>query len=278
VKALVVVESDPFWHYPDRQRLVKALDRLELLLVLDYLPSPLVQRAEIVLPTLTLFERAGSSFINQEGRVQSAPPLHHGGVPMAQISPDRHPPRDFLNYVPGSDPRPAGEVLAELAGVMGREMPQGDLWRWLAEQNPVFARLRSLPEQLFGLRLIPGEQTADDFVIAAATPEEAPGDAFELLLVDWTFGTEELAAYSPYIRQVEPPPGLLMHLGDAHSQGLGDGDRVAVELAGGRLEVQLKLDAGLAPGVLVLPRHRLLDWRRVPESPALVPRDRIKKV
>jgi NADH-quinone oxidoreductase subunit G len=278
VKALVVVESDPFWHYPDRQRLVEALDRLELLLVLDYLPSPLVQRAQIVLPTLTLFERVGSSFVNQEGRVQWVPPLHHGGVPMAQISPDRHPPRDFLNYVPGSDPRPAGEILAELAAAMGREMPQGDPWGWLAEQNPVFGELASLPEQPFGLRLIPGKQAADDFTVTAATPEEAPGGAFELLLVDWTFGTEELAAYSRYIRQVEQPPVMLMHPGDADSLGHGDGDRVAVELAGGRLEVQLKLDAGLAPGILVLPRHRLLDWQQVPESPVLVPRDRLKKI
>ena len=42
VKALVVVESDPFWDYPDRERLVRALEKLELLVALDYLPSPTV--------------------------------------------------------------------------------------------------------------------------------------------------------------------------------------------------------------------------------------------
>ena len=42
IKALLVVESDPFWDYPDRERLTRALEKLELLVVLDYLPSPTV--------------------------------------------------------------------------------------------------------------------------------------------------------------------------------------------------------------------------------------------
>ena len=39
VKALLLVESDPFWSFPDRERLKRATDRLDLLLVMDYLPS-----------------------------------------------------------------------------------------------------------------------------------------------------------------------------------------------------------------------------------------------
>ena len=118
IKALMVVENDPFWDYPDRGRLVRALDKLELLVALDYLPSPTVQRADIVFPTLTLFERNPSSFVNQEGRLQLAPPVHLGGIPMAQISPEKHPPRTFLSHIPGGEPRTPAEILQELAAAM----------------------------------------------------------------------------------------------------------------------------------------------------------------
>ncbi len=70
IKALVLVENDPFWQSCDEERLAWALERLELLVVLDYLPSPTAARAHVLLPTLSLFERTPSSFVNQEGRAQ----------------------------------------------------------------------------------------------------------------------------------------------------------------------------------------------------------------
>ena len=85
VAALVLVETDPFWFFPDRSRLEQALGKLELLIVLDYLPSPPVSRADIFLPTQTLFE-AGGIYVNQEGRAQWAPPVYKGGLPIEQIS------------------------------------------------------------------------------------------------------------------------------------------------------------------------------------------------
>ena len=73
IKALLLVESDPFWAFPDQERLRQSIDKLELLLVMDYLPSKAAQVAHILLPTQTLFETE-TSFVNQEGRVQFAPP------------------------------------------------------------------------------------------------------------------------------------------------------------------------------------------------------------
>ena len=79
IKALVLVENDPFWTFYDEARLAWALERLELLLVLDYVPSPSVKRAHVVLPTVPVFERTASGFVNQEGRAQAALPVHWGG-------------------------------------------------------------------------------------------------------------------------------------------------------------------------------------------------------
>ena len=282
IKALVVVENDPFWDYPDRERLVKALEKLELLVVLDYLPSPLVARADIVFPTLTLFERSPSSFVNQEGRLQLAPPVHLGGAPMAQISPGQHPPRTFLSHVPGGEPRTPGEILAELAAALSPsvKLPQDDLWDWLRAENPVFTRIDTLFAPPPGTRLLPEITPDRGFSSAAAlVPREAPSDRLELLLTDLTFGTEELACYSRPIQQVEEPPRLLMHPEDAAKLGFGPGERVALHLPGGELQVTVQVAANMAPGVLALPRHRQLNWRLAPDYRVwLSPNDVIKVV
>ncbi len=77
VRALVVVESDPFHYYPDRARLDLAMSKLELLIAIDYFPTETVNRATIFYPSSTIFE-TGSTYINQEGRAQFAQRVHHG--------------------------------------------------------------------------------------------------------------------------------------------------------------------------------------------------------
>ena len=166
------------------------------------------------MPTLTVFERSPASFVNQEGRLQLAPPVHLGGTPMAQISPEGHPPRTFLSHVPGGEPRTPGEILAELAAAMSPPvaLPADDLWDWLGRENPVFANIAALFRPPPGARLMPEAIPAGAYSPAAAPlPESAPPDHLELLLVDSTFGTEELASYSKYIQQVEEPPRLVLH-------------------------------------------------------------------
>ena len=281
IKALLAVECDPFWDYPDRERLARALDKLELLVVLDYLPSPTVQRADIVLPTLTVFERCPSSFVNQEGRLQLAPPVHLGGSPLAQVSPELHPPRTFLSHVPGGEPRTAGEILAELAAAMSPSvaLPVADLWDWLGRENAVFANLAALFSPPPGARLLPSAAAAGAYAPAAApVPESPPADHLELLLVDSTFGTEELASYAKYIQQVEEPPRLCMQTADAAKNGLEAGDLVALRLPAGELRVALRVAENMAPEVLVLPRHRQLNWRLAADYQVLVPSGDLVKV
>jgi NADH-quinone oxidoreductase subunit G len=280
IKALVLVENDPFWLSYDEERVAWALDKLEFLVVLDYLPSPTVTRAHVLLPTLPVFERTGAGFVNQEGRAQWAPPVHLGGTPIAQISPDLHPPRTFLNYVPGSDPRTPAEIFQEVTHATSRlkAAPAVDLWAWLARQNPVFGRMGTLAEHPQGVRLLPEANPEPDFIAPPEPPVTLPADQVELLLADWTFGTEELASYSDIVRQVEATPVLFMHPRDAAKSGLRDGNRAAIHLPKGSLAVQVKLSAVMAPGVVVLPRHRQLGWRKLSELPVYLTPQHIDKV
>jgi NADH-quinone oxidoreductase subunit G len=269
IRALVLVENDPFWTFCDEKRLARSIERLEFLLVLDYVPSASVKRAHVFIPTITVFEGAASGFVNQEGRAQAALPVHGGGTPLALISPDAHPPRTFLDHVPGSDPRTPAEIFQALTRALSglADPAPVDLWAWLGRQNPLFEPMRSLAGHPAGVRLLPASRPEHDFAAPPAPPASLAPDQLELLLVDWTFGTEELASYSPLMREAETAPVLLIHPDDAEKLGLGNGRRANLRLPKGSLAVTVKLAAGMAPGVVVLPRHRQLDWRQLAGTP-----------
>jgi NADH-quinone oxidoreductase subunit G len=278
IKALLLVESDPFYACPDEARLNQALDKLELLLVLDYLPSQAAKRAHVLLPTLTVFERQPATFVNQEGRAQQAQPIHYGGIPISSISPELHPPRTFLNYVPGGDPRPPAEILGQLAQEMGGPVKDlEDLQTWLERQNPVFSRLAALSDHPEGMRLLPDTYNERDFAAVPVLATAAPPGHLELLLVDRVFGTEELSGYAALGDQVAAPPRLTMNSGEAARLQLTPGDRVTLELPGGPLQLELECSEQLAPGVLAVPRHHLLWWHKLPELPFMVAEDLVTK-
>jgi NADH-quinone oxidoreductase subunit G len=280
IKALVLVENDPFWPAHDEEQVASALERLEFLVVLDYLPSPAAARAHVLLPTIPVFERTESCFVNQEGRAQSAPPVHFGGTPIAQISPDVHPPRIFLDYVPGSDPRTPAEIFQELTQAAAKfpALAPVDLWAWLGRRNPLFNRVGAIFENSEGMRLVPEAASEQDFATPVEPPETPPSDTVELLLVDWTFGTEELSAYSEVIRQVETAPILSMHPKDTETFGLHDGDKIAIRFPKGSFAVQVRVTNNMAPGVAVLPRHRQLDWRKISETPVYLSPQHMEKL
>ncbi len=274
IKALVVAETDPFRDFPDRERLDKAFSGLELLIALDCLPTETVQRAHIFHPASTVFE-AGSTFVNQEGRVQFAEQVHRGGMPIWGA----HPPRVYRDYVPGGDHRPAWEILWKISGdpaaVETGAVPPSP-GEWIAAEHPAFERIGPSDYPVDGQRVLhPAGGTAGTGG-PPARPDEPKG--LELLLVDWMYGTEELSSHADTLKSVILEPKLLMHPADAASAGLVHGDTVVVELDRGNLEIKLSVSEGMARGVLVLPRHRDIEWQKVGGFGVTVPPERIRKV
>jgi NADH-quinone oxidoreductase subunit G len=280
VKALIVVEADPLGLFPDRSRLEQALSRLELLLVMDYLPSPTARQAHLFLPTLTMFE-TGSSFINQEGRIQFAHPVYRGGTPVSQVGGGSHPPRVYSGELPDGEPKPAWQLLRDLAGALSVEVKIGPGESPLllaAKEHPLLAGLQHLSYPVDGLRCLPesadGEQVPLDLGRSRAPDEQ---QQLQLLLVDATFGTEELSLYADVIEQVESEPCLWMHTDEAARLGFAEDDPIVLTLDAGTLESRVRPTKNMARGTLVLPRHRQLAWQKVKDFSIMLPLEGVKK-
>ena len=269
VRALVLVESDPYFNFPDRIRLEQALERLDMLVVLDYMDSRGVRDTDVFLPTMTLYE-AGGFFINQEGRAQKVPTAFQGGRPIVQVSGGSHPLRSFREDIPGHEARPAWQALEELSKGTSESRKNEmytELMQWLVEVHPIFSGL--LPVDAFpdnGIRLYLGQGT--ETRIERDRPvvpqwDFKPDNDLELITVDWTFGTEELSVRSPYLRQMEKAPRLFLSKRDAAQMGISDGDKMAIRSEAGTIDVHAAVVENMASGIIVLPRHHRLDWQHL---------------
>jgi predicted molibdopterin-dependent oxidoreductase YjgC len=276
VKALILVESDPLHGYPDQRRVRAALKRLELLVVVDYLPNRALDLAHVVLPSRSVFETP-SCFINQEGRLQMAAAAHQGGIPMEQWSDGDHPPLDFHKEHPGSGAKAAWQILAELEATVApyfRVTSYRGLWSQIA------AELNVPLGEGTGWGISGGHRVGfktSGVQPFAVVPTDAPVEqdlgelGLVLLRVDWLYGTEELATYSGVIQKVESEPRLLMHPDDATRRGLVAGERVVVRFRNDDcVRVDLAVADTMARGVAIMPRHRRLPWQQGGEEGSVV--------
>jgi NADH-quinone oxidoreductase subunit G len=274
IRGLVAVDVDLWRGFPNRHRLIAALERLEHLTVLDYVDTPLVQVADAFIPTQTIYE-SGGSWINNEGRLQTADALIAGGEPIAITGAGDHPPRIFEKSTPGGAPLPAWQGLLALAGdnddlaaeTMDAAVRELHPCVRLPLRNGVGRRVRLV---LSSVSEAIGSET-DGHDVAGQ-----PDDRIMLLLVDWTFGTETLSAMSPTVKQVVAPPAASLHPDTAQRLGLADEKGITVSTGGAELSLSLQLDPRVAPGVMVVPRHQQLDWQLFDETCVMLHESQLK--
>ena len=259
VRLLVAVEQDLWREFPDRKRLQEALKRLDHLVLLDYVDSPLNHEAGHFIPTQPLYE-SGGHWINQEGRLQAASAVMAGGEPIAVTGGLDHPPRVFKTRIPGAEPIAAWQAVAALSEEAGAD-PARQLKTALADFHPAVNTARS---EAAGQRIDLGA-VSHARVESGAAPgpaeSDSSADAVVLLLVDWTFGTETLSAMAPALTRVEAAPVACMHPETIARLGLAEGKAVTVSMNGSRLTVPMQAEPRMAPGVMVVPRHHLLEWQ-----------------
>jgi len=140
VETIIAVEAD----IPP-----ELLAKISVVTALDWRNTATIQAARIVLPTTAWVEMDGT-FINYEGRAQRFCQVMPPGLPIQGLDPALHPPRLHRATAPGSEPRPAWQVVANILEKLGAEGTVEPLpGRW--------SRLRQLTAAGEGILLVPNK-------------------------------------------------------------------------------------------------------------------------
>lgn len=260
VKLLVVLEANPFWCYPDRQRAENALLKLEALIVLDHVPTKTVRMADVFLPSTAYAEEDGT-FVNNEGRAQAYGRAYYSGIPIAQMAgPELHPPRAFFHEIPDAS-QEAWKWLQEVRFTIDTSFNMAgsveELRLDMATENPALAPLAGLDPYGVGERVFPAATYSpprEEVKIAV--------DGLRLLPVDLTFGSEELSIYSDKTQLRAPKPYVLMHPDEADKRGLRKGE-AEIEFGGKKVRYELKVDGNAAKGIIIAPRLHGFDLSEI---------------
>jgi anaerobic selenocysteine-containing dehydrogenase len=284
VRALIVVGGNPLLSWPNQDKTRRALESLDLLVVVDPQVSATARHAHYVLGPRFGFESPAISFANEGMTVY--------GLSIGYQEP-------YAQYQPQLVEPPAGADVLEdwrIFYELGRRMGLPLAWRDYAfdmEQPPTtdgllehfvrrarvplaevkrhphgalfpdpqpFAEARAPdwphrlrladPTMLEQLRTVETRLTARSGRDSGCAP--APGDALDLLLVS----RREHAVYNsvahhlPALRRRRPYNPAYVHPDDAARLGLEDGARVTVEAAAGSVRAVLHHARDMRPGVV----------------------------
>lgn len=245
LKALYVMGENPLRGLPQKEYVRNALENLEFLVVQDILETGLSRLAHVALPGAAFSEKAGS-FTNMEGRIQRFEPAV---------------------AAPG-DAKPDSEILDLLCKKMGHNAFSGSfekLRREMAKLVPGYEDI-SLPGPVSWVRT---EQPKD-----ADRPEKEEGgmkffplpeingaeqnNNFPVTVILRSFrgqvGSGTRTSRSERIQESGWAGAVEMSAEDCSVLDIREGDRVRVESPDGAIERAFKVERGLSPGIVAVPR------------------------
>lgn len=264
VRALVVVAGNPLLSIAGQERLRKAFEQLEALIVIDIYPSATAELAHVVLPSTDMYERDDLNIVN----------IGTSAAPFAQYTP--------AVVAPKAERQPEWWILHRLLQALGKPSILDDetpdpwaKWRHMLERGAgvTLADLQASGDVHVLPRPAPGEfyerqvHTADGLVdccppsfaegierchglFAAASAELATGGLRLIHKRDVWMHNSWFANLPRMHKGGRTTNPLAMHPDDAAALGLADGAAVRVASARGEVEAVVELDADLMPGVV----------------------------
>ena len=260
-QAAVVVESEwSSWSPRSRQ----ALERLPVLIVLDYLAGPLAEKAKTFFPTDATYESNGT-YVNRAGRMQGFAAVRVPGRSAIEEIHDHSFRRTYQRQTNEGGARMAWEVLESLrAHASGKPGARdfGALRESVAASHAMWRPLRGVRAGDEGTpvdRTQPAPATA---TVPAFTRE--PG--LQLFRMDRTLGSETLSRRSEPMRKMAGPPVALLSPADAARLSIKS--RLSLEVDGATVELAASSHAGVAMGLVLVPRD--IEWPIIPRQGAAV--------
>jgi formate dehydrogenase alpha subunit len=242
LKALYVMGENPLRGFPENERVRRAFQNLEFLVVQDILSNETSALADVVLPGAAFSEKAGS-FTNLEGRIQSFEPV---------VSP------------PG-EAKPDLEILAQLANRMGQEDQDFSITKVRREIRrviPAYSELRDESGQSWVTEMSNLEQADEKGHPAEFTPifpvEDRVRDEtypFEGILTSTRLhlGSGTRTSLSNRITGFLHEGDVEMSFKDAARLDLSNGDQVRVSSKYGAITRRVSVKKDLPFGLVYVP-------------------------
>ena len=244
LKALYIMGENPLRSLPQPERVRKALNNLEFLVVQDILTTETTHMADVVLPGAAFSEKGGS-FTNLEGRIQSFEPV---------VSP------------PG-EARPDWEILALLFDRMGYPKGYSSLQQIRTEirnQVPMYAELKrdrgeSWIKETSNMKLFHpnGEGELIHFSPVITTEDERSDEDYPFKAImgslRYHLGSGTRTSYSARIKDFALKGEIDISSKDGARLNLKEGDKVRISSPYGSIFREVTLKTDLKPGLIFIP-------------------------
>jgi formate dehydrogenase alpha subunit len=241
IKALYVMGSDPLHFMPDRNRLLKALQKLELLIVQGLFLTETARLATVILPAATAAEKSGS-FTSVDNRVQC---FGRAVAPAGQARTDT----DILTKlytmvapvtaIPG---QAAEELHSEITGLTGLYNETCD------HEGCRMGRVKNRAP--FSDRLV---------TFAAVAPTEVPAfdqaHPFSLTVGPILHHNGSMTLWSDNNVSVAGQGYVAINPADALTAGIAAGSAVKLSSSAGSVTLPAQLSGSVQTGALFVPSH-----------------------
>lgn len=237
LKALYVMGENPLRSLPQHEYVARALENLEFLVVQDIVESETTRLADVILPGAAFSEKDGS-FTNMEGRIQRFE---------AAVSP------------PG-EARADWDILDLLLKKMDKVSFSGSLEKVRREIGKLVPGYGDISSSTPGgwIRADKPENEKMTFFPAPEPTNPEQDEGFPLMVILRSFrahlGSGTRTSRSERIQDSGWKGEVEISLEDAHKLGIQKGDRIRVESPHGTIERAVKIEKGLSPGLVAVPR------------------------
>ena len=252
LRGLFVMGENPLTAFPDRNKVLEALGKLDFLVVQDIFLTETAKLAHVVLPASSGPEKDGT-FTNTDRRVQ----------------------RVRKAIKPPGKTRADWQILCDLFEAFGHTLPYSgamDVTRAIASEIPFYSGIT--PERLDedGLHWPcpdenhPGTSFLHEYRFPSGLGQlrvvehqtvKRPSSGYPYVLISGTilFHSGTTTKWSHGLNQLAPEARMEIHPSDARELGIADGDRVRIQSQKGQIEVPAQVTARIRQGTIFVPSH-----------------------
>ena len=255
LKSIWIIGEDVVQTDPNTQKVIKALEATDLVIVQELFMTETAKYADVILPGASFLEKSGT-FTNGERRVQAV--------------------RQVVEPIPGT--KPDGQIIVDIMNRMGYAQPDytpDGMLEEISQIVPFFAGIKWERLGINGLQW-PVASDGTDTQILHTTEFKRGKGKFEFNAWEETVELTEHAKDYPYIlttnrelehyncgamtrrtanEQILQDDYLMIHPNDAKDHLINEGDYVCLESPRGKVDVKARITDEVKEGILSTTFH-----------------------